>query len=117
MCVFILVPCVCSFISQSHLVCVCFCVFGHMYIYVCVWGLYICVLGLRLISVIVLGQSSALFTESGSLRQTQSTLIGLVLLASLLWGSCLYLPRLELQRGIYYIHLLGGFLMRVWQEL
>lgn len=55
---------------------------------------------LRLCAALMLGImlhcSSSLFTETWSLSQTQSLSISLVSIGSLLWRSCLCLPRMEL---------------------
>lgn len=53
--------------------------------------------GSPLMSRIMLSYSSILFDEARLLSQTQSSLIGLVLLASLLQGSHFWLLRLELK--------------------
>lgn len=56
-------------------------------------------------SEIITDHSSTLFMEAGSLRQTQSSQVRLILLASWLWRTAphpgFYLLRLELQAGCH----------------
>lgn len=68
----------------------CMCTQTCLCLWVCMWMCAALMLG------IMLHCSSSLFTETWSLNQTQSLSISLVSIGSLLWRSCLCLPRMEL---------------------
>lgn len=90
-----------SFLSLFFLPFPCVHIWGTC-LFSCVW-LYTCVCAHRyliLVSGIFL-DSSTLFSETGSLDQTQSLPVWLVLLDSLLWGSSIFFPRLEFQVGFH----------------